>query len=100
MRGLTRRWIGWGVIAAGLAILISPIRRHRAIWHVTVGDRATESRVVLGGEYVASARVMLEALRSGDRRPDAEFRSGVGATLIGSGLGLSLIPAEPLRPPT
>lgn len=95
MSGLTRRWVGWGLVAGGLAVLISPVRRHRAIWQVTGGDRAPESRVLRGGEYVTSTRVMLEALRSGYRRPDAELRSGVGVALIGSGLGLTLIPDEP-----
>jgi len=93
MNGLTRRLLSWGLVVIGSVMLISPVRRHRAVWHVTVGSRPTKSRVLHGGEYVPSERVMLDALRSGDRRPDAEFRSAVVA-LIGSGLGLSLIPGE------
>jgi hypothetical protein len=92
---VTHRLLGWGLVAAGAAILISPVRRHRAVWHVTVGDRPPERRVLRGGGYMPSARVMLDALRSGGRRPDAAFRTSLGVALIGSGLGLSLIPGEP-----
>jgi hypothetical protein len=90
MNGLDRHLLGLGLIVTGSAVLASPIRRHRAIWHVTVGDKPAMSRVLHGGEYVPSARVMFNALRSGEHRPDAEFRSAVGVVLIGSGLGLSL----------
>jgi hypothetical protein len=81
------------MIAIGSAILISPIRRHRAVWHVTVGDTPTRRRVLHGGEYVTAADALLSAFRSGDRRPDAEFRSALGLAMIGSGLGLSLTQA-------
>jgi hypothetical protein len=94
MNDLNHQVLGLGLIVAGSAILISPIRRHRAVWHVTVGDKPARSRVLHGGGYVPSARAMLNALCSGDRRPDAEFRSAVGPALIGTGFGLSLIQDE------
>lgn len=92
------RLVGWGLAAAGLAILICPVRRRRAVWHVTVGDRSPETRIVGGGAFLASAQVTFEALRNGDRRPDAEFRTVLGVVLIASGLGLSLIPNKQPRP--
>jgi hypothetical protein len=91
MNDVHRRLLGWGLAAAGAGMLVSPLRHHRAVWQVTVRDRASKNLVVRGGEYVPSARVMLDALRSGERRPDAEFRSALGVVLIGSGLGLSLV---------
>jgi hypothetical protein len=95
MNSPNRQILGLGLIVTGSAILISPIRRHRAVWHVTVGDKPARSRVLHGGEYVPAANVMLTALRSRDRRPDAAFRSALGLALIGSGLGLSLIQGDP-----
>ena len=89
MNGLNRHLLRLGLIVTGSAMLVSPIRRHRAIWHVTVGDKSARSRVLHGGEYGPSVRVLFNALRSGERRPDAEFRSAVALVLIGSGLGLS-----------
>jgi hypothetical protein len=94
MNAPSREMVGLGMIAVGSAILISPIRRHRAAWHVTVGDTPARRRVLHGGEYGPAADVVLSAFRSGDRRPDAEFRSALGLALIGSGLGLSLIQGE------
>ena len=91
---MVRRLLGWGLAAAGAGLLVSPICQLRAAWQVTVGDGAPKNLIVRGGEYVPSARVMLEALRSGDRRPDAEFRSALGVVLIGSGLGLGLVPSD------
>jgi uncharacterized protein YjeT (DUF2065 family) len=98
MNGLKLRLFGWALAVAGLAILMSPVRRHRAVWQVTVGDSPLETRFVGGGEFVAPARVMVEALRNGDRRPDAEFRACLGIVLVASGLGLSLAPDKPPRP--
>jgi hypothetical protein len=94
MSEVVRRLLGWGLVAAGAALLVSPIRQHRAAWQVTVGDGAPKNRIVRGGENVPSARVMLDALRSGDRRPDSEFRSALGVILLGSGLGLGLVPSD------
>jgi hypothetical protein len=91
MSEVLRRLLSWGLAAAGAAMLVSPIRRHRGVWQVTVRDRPPKNLIVHGGGYVPSARVMLDALRSGERRPDAEFRSALGVVLIGSGLGLSLV---------
>lgn len=93
MSDLLRRLLGWGLAAAGAAVLVSPIREHRGVWQVTVGDGAPKNRIVPGGESVPSARVMFNAWRIGERRPDAEFRSALGVVLIGSGPGLSLIQA-------
>ncbi|HET9260258.1 MAG TPA: hypothetical protein VFP42_09055 [Acidimicrobiia bacterium] len=86
----SRHAVGLGMVAIGSAMLISPIRRHRAVWHVTVCDTPARRRVLHGGEYLRAAGVLLSALRSGDRRPDAAFRSALGLAMIGSGLGLSL----------
>ena len=94
MSEVLRRLLGWGLAAAGPAMLVSPIREHRGVWHVTVGAGDPKNLIVRGGQYVPSARVMLEALRSGERRPDAEFRCALGVVLIGSGLGLSLVTSD------
>lgn len=94
MNGLTRQLFGWGLVVTGTAALISPVRRHRAVWHVTVGDRPTKRRILHGGEYVPTTRVLLDAGRSGNRRPDADFRFALGLALIGFGLALSLVAAE------
>lgn len=95
MIDVTRRLLGWGLDAAGAALLASPVRQHRAVWHVTVGDKSPENRGLCGGEYLPSAGVMLNRIRSGAHRPDAELRSAIAAVLIGSGPGLSLIRDEP-----
>lgn len=87
MKGLKLRLVGWALAVAGLAILMSPVRPHRAVWQVTVGASPPETRFVGGGEFVAPARVLVEALRNGDRRTDAEFRAVLGIVLIASGLG-------------
>ena len=94
MNGRNRQLLTLGLIVSGSAILVSPIRRHRAVWHVTVDDQPARSRVLHGGEFVPSAEVLLSALRSGDRRPDAEFRFAVGLGLIAFGLGLNLIQGD------
>lgn len=98
MNGLKLRLFGWALAVAGLAILLSPVRRHRAVWHVTVGDSPSKTQFVGGGEYVAAARVTVEALRNGDRRPDAELRAGLGIVPVVSGLGLSWAQDKPPRP--
>lgn len=94
MNGPTRQLFGRVLVVTGTAALISPVRRHRAVWHVTVGNRPTKQRILHGGEYVPTARLMLDAVRSGNRRPDAEFRFAVGLALIGSGLALNLVAGE------
>lgn len=94
VKSLNRRLFGVVLTMTGIAMLASPIRRYRAVWHVTVGDKPARSRVLRGGAYVSSSTVMLQALRSGERRPDAELRSLVGLTLIGSGLMFIVMPGE------
>jgi hypothetical protein len=94
MSDLMRRLLGRGLVVAGSVVLISPVRRHRAKWQVSVGDRPAKHVAVQGGEFAPSAEVLVDALRTGDRRPDAEFRCAVALALIGSGLGLRLIPAR------
>ena len=86
----SRHELGLAMLLMGSAILISPIRRYRAVWHVTVGGTPARRRVLHGGKYVPAAHSLLNALRSGDRRRDAEFRSALGLGLIGLGLGISL----------
>jgi len=95
MNGLNRQLLGLGLSVAGSVMLISPVRRDRAVWHVTVGAKPPGLRVLHGGGYVPAARVTLRALRYGHRRPDAQFRSAVGLALIGSGLALSLTRGDP-----
>src|SRR3970040_1883377 len=86
----------WGPLALGMALLVAPVRRHRAVWTVSVGNTAPRRRVVRGGHYVPSARAALEGLRVSDRRPDAELLSGLGVALIGFGLTLH-VRAPPTR---
>src|SRR3970040_515395 len=90
----------WGPLALGMALLVAPVRRHRAVWTVSVGNTAPRRRVVRGGHYVPSARAALEGLRVSDRRPDAELLSGLGVALIGVGLTLHVRapPDAPLSP--
>jgi hypothetical protein len=83
-----------GLIVGGSALLVSPIRRHRAVWHVTVGYQPARRRVVHGGEFAPTVAVMLSAIRSGDRRPDAETRFAVGLGLVASGLVLNAAAAS------
>lgn len=85
-----RLLLGLALVGSGAALLVSPIRRHRAVWHVTVGDKPARTRVLHGGGYVPSAEAMLSGLRTGERRPDAEFRLVLGLGLIGLGFGISL----------
>lgn len=94
MNGRNRQQLTLGLIVSGSATLVSPIRRHRAVWHVTVDDQPARSRALLGGEFVPSTGVLLSAIRSGDRRPDAEFRFALGVGLIAFGLGLSPIQGD------
>lgn len=89
MNDLNRLLLGLALLGSGSALLVSPIRRHRAVWHVTVGDKAARTRVLHGGDYIPSAHAMLRGLRTGERRPDAELRFALG--LIGLGFGVSLI---------
>ena len=91
MGDVTPGWLGWRLVAAGVAIVTAPVRRHRAVWHVTVGGRPLQSRVLSGGEYMPAARVTLDAIRNGERRPDAELPLVFGVALICSGLALNLI---------
>jgi len=46
-----------------------PIRRHRARWQITVGGRPVGSRILHGGEYALPVRLMLVAMRGGERPP-------------------------------
>lgn len=94
MKGLNRQLLGLALFGSGSALLVSPIRRHRAVWHVTVDDKPARTRVLHGGDYVPSTEAILSGLRTGDRRPDAEFRFALGLSLIGFGLGLSLISGD------
>jgi len=86
----TRPVLTLGLTIGGSALLVSPIRRGRAVWHVTVADQPARKRV-LHGEFASTAEVLLSAIRSGDRRPDAEIRFAVGLTLVGFGLLLAPI---------
>jgi hypothetical protein len=88
MQRIATHRLMWGPIALGTAVLVAPVRRHRAVWTVSVGSTARRRRVVRGGHYVPSARAALEGLRVSDRRPDAEWLSGLGVALIGFGLTL------------
>jgi hypothetical protein len=88
---LKRLSLGLALVGSGSALLVSPIRRHRAVWHVTVGDKPVGTRVLHGGDYIPSADAMLSGLRTGERRPDAELRFALGLGLIGFGFGVSLI---------
>lgn len=94
MNDLNRLLVGLALVGSGTALLVSPIRRHRAVWHVTVGDEPARTRVLHGGDYIPSADAMLSGIRTGERRPDAEFRSAVGIGLIGLGFGISLFRDE------
>lgn len=94
MKSLNRPLFGFVLTVTGIAMLASPIRRYRAVWHVTVGDKPARRRILHGGAHVSSSTVLLQALRSGERRPDAELRSLVGLTLIGSGLMFIVTPGE------
>lgn len=94
MNDLNRPWLGLALLGSGSALLASPIRRHRAVWHVTVGDKPARTRVLHGGDYIPSVHAMLRGLRTGERRPDAELRSALGLGLIGLGFGVSLIRGE------
>jgi hypothetical protein len=91
---LNRLLLGLALVGSGSALLVSPIRRHRALWHVTVGDKPARNRVLHGGDYIPSTEAMLSGLRTGERRPDAEFRFALGLGLIGLGLGISLMRDE------
>lgn len=91
MNDLKRLSLGLALVVSGSALLVSPIRRHRAVWHVTVGDKPARTRVLHGGDYIPSAYAMLSGLRTGERRPDAELRFALGLGLIGFGFGVSLI---------
>jgi hypothetical protein len=88
---LNRQLVSLGLVSSGSALLVSPIRRHRAVWHVTVGDEPARTRLLHGGDYVPPAEAMLSGLRTGERRPDAELRFALGLGLIGLGLRVSLI---------
>lgn len=90
MNDVNRLLVGLALVGSGSALLVSPIRRHRAVWHVTVGDKPARTRVLHGGAYIPSAKAMLGGLRTGERRPDAEFRFALGLGLIGLGFGISL----------
>jgi hypothetical protein len=90
MNGRNRQLLTLGLTLGGAAIL----RRHRAVWHVTVDGQPATSRVLHGGEFVPSAGVLLSSLRSGNRRPDAELRFALGLGLIAFGLRRSLIQGE------
>lgn len=91
MNDLKRLSLGLALVGSGSALLVSPIRRHRAVWHVTVGDKPARTRVLHGGDYIPSADAMLSGLRTGERRSDAELRFALGLGLIGFGFGVSLI---------
>jgi len=80
----------WSLLALGMALLAAPVRRHRAVWAVSVRNMAPRRRVVKRGHYVPSVRAALEGLRVSDRRPDAELLSGLGVALIGLGLTLHI----------
>ena len=89
-----RLLLGLALVGSGSALLLSPIRRHRAVWQVTVGDKPAGTRVLHGGDYIPSAEAMLRGLRTGERRPDAEFRLALGLRLIGLGFGIRLLRDE------
>ncbi|HXV72044.1 MAG TPA: hypothetical protein VEB69_11655 [Acidimicrobiia bacterium] len=91
MNDLNHLLLGLALLGSGSAVLVSPIRRHRAVWHVTVGDTPARTRVLHGGDYIPSAHAMLSGLRTGERRPDAELRFALGLGLMGLGFGVSLI---------
>jgi hypothetical protein len=89
--GIERRVLGWGLVASGVFLFLSPVRRHRGLWTVSVGDRPPVHRAVKGGKNLPAARVALQAVRAGKRRPDAEWRSVLGVLLIASGVAVSLV---------
>lgn len=88
-----RLLLGLALVGSGSALLVSPIRRHRALWHVNVGDKPARTRVLHGGDFIPSAEAMLRGLH-GERRPDAEFHLAFGPGLIGLGFGINLIRDE------
>jgi hypothetical protein len=65
---------GKGVVDAEDVVQDVFIAAARRIGDFDGDDQPARSRVLHGGEFVPSAEVLLSALRSGDRRPDAEFR--------------------------
>lgn len=90
MTDSNRLLLGLALVGSGSVLVVSPIRRHRAVWHVTVGDKPARTRALHGGDYILSAEAMLSGFRTGERRPDAELRFALGLCLIGLGVGISL----------
>lgn len=90
MRGRATANLRWLLGAGGLSLLLSPVREHRALWSVRVGNEPPFLRPVHSGPYITSIKATIHGLKTRDRRHDAELRVLLGAGVLAMAALLSV----------